>query len=129
MVCKQISLYLSFPGLFLQYYGNEKLENIKIIACKAELSIFVSISNYKMVKVPYGFYKKNILSIYMLFGLLLLVNGTIGYFVKSYYGFPEIPSIEVVFFGSVLLHFALVQIIFRKKIKEYNNSKGEKAKQ
>ena len=78
------------------------------------------------MKVPYGFYKKNMKSIYGLFGLILAVNATIGYFVMTYYNFPQIQSFEVVFFASVLLHFAAVQIVYRKRIKEFNKAQENK---
>jgi hypothetical protein len=74
------------------------------------------------MKVPYKFYKKNMKGIYALFVTIMIVNGTIGYFIKSYYNFPQIASLEVVFFVSVLLHFALVQIIYKKRIKEFNEA-------
>jgi len=79
-----------------------------------------------MRKVHPEFYRKNMKSIYGLFALILLVNGIIGYFIKRYYNFPEIPTMEVVFFTSVLLHFAAVQIVFGKRMKEFNDSKNKK---
>jgi hypothetical protein len=79
-----------------------------------------------MVKVPYKFYRQNIWTIQGLLLLILAVNFTIGYFVKSYYDFPEIQCVEVVFFTSILLHFALVQIIFRKRIKDFNEAESKK---
>jgi hypothetical protein len=75
-----------------------------------------------MAKIPYEFYRKNMKTIYGLFGLILLINGTIGYFIKVYYNFPETESIEIVFFVSVLLHFAVVQLVFRKRMKEFKDT-------
>jgi hypothetical protein len=80
-----------------------------------------------MAKVPYRFYQKNMKVLYGLFGLILAISGTIGYFIKSYYGFPDIQSMEVVFFSSLILYYVAVQVFFRKKIREFNDTENKKA--
>ncbi len=79
-----------------------------------------------MLKITYKFYKQNIKAIQGLLLLILAVNGTIGYFIKEHYNFPELQSIEVTFFTSIVIHFALVQIIFRKKLKEFKIAESKK---
>lgn len=69
---------------------------------------------------------QNQMRFFALFGGILAILATIGYFVKSCYNFTDIQSIEVVFLTSVLLFFIAVQVVFRKRIKEFNKAEDEK---
>lgn len=79
-----------------------------------------------MVKVPTKFYLQNQKSFFGLFAIILILLTTTGYFVKSYYHFPDVQSMEAIFFSTILLFFLSVQIVFRKKIKEFNKKEDNK---
>ncbi len=72
-----------------------------------------------MKKIPYKFYKENLKSFHGLFYIVLMIGGTIGYFIQSHYNFPFLTSIEVTFLSSVAIYFASVPLVFRKKLREF----------
>ncbi|NNM95576.1 MAG: hypothetical protein HKL88_08990 [Bacteroidia bacterium] len=74
-------------------------------------------------KVPYGFYKKNIFKIYLLFFALLCIMGAIGWFIKEKYALDETLTAGLTFFLSAGLLFILAPVIFQRSISEYEKAK------
>ncbi len=78
-------------------------------------------------RVPYGFYRKNILKIYSIFFVILTIMATIGWFVKEAYKFDEMQAAGATFVLSAALLIALIPIVFQKKIVEYVREIGNKS--
>ena len=74
-------------------------------------------------RVPYGFYRKNILKIYGIAFLILAIVATAGWFVKEACKIDELQAAGASFIISAGLLILIVPVIFQKGISEYVKEK------
>lgn len=82
-------------------------------------------------KVPYGFYRKNILKFYLLFFVIFSFGSVAGWFIMQKYHLQEMQAAGFVLLASGLILFILAPILFRKGIaafrEEYRKSQAANA--